>query len=75
MDSILLGVCSRGKKLSVWAEFCVWMAVLWRNWEDLKLKHTVIPRLTSDPANDFSANEYFFYCSDSTNECSSGCAR
>jgi len=37
---------------------------------------TVIPRLTSDPANEFSASEDFFRCfSDSANECFSGCAR
>ena len=38
--------------------------------------YTVIPRLTSDPANEFSANEDFFRCLlDSANECFSGCAR
>jgi len=43
---------------------------------------TVIPRLTSDPANDFSANEDFFAVfwtrltnMDSANENFSGCAR
>jgi hypothetical protein len=30
--------------------------------------YTVIPRLTSDPANDFSANEDVFAFSDSANE-------
>jgi hypothetical protein len=28
MRSGLLGVCSRGKKLGTWAEFCVWVATL-----------------------------------------------
>ena len=44
--------------------------------------YTVIPRLTSDPANEFSANEDFFAVfrtrltsMDSANECFSGCAR
>ena len=44
-------------------------------------RYTVISRLTSDPANEFSANE-FFRCfwtrltnMDSANECFSGCAR
>ena len=44
---------------------------------------TVIPRLTSDPANEISANEEFFFAvfrtrltnMDSDNECFSGCAR
>jgi hypothetical protein len=36
---------------------------------------TVIPRLTSDPANKFSADEEFPLFSDSANECFSGCAR
>ena len=45
-------------------------------------KDTVIPRLTSDPDNEFSANEYFFRRfwtrltnMDSANECFIGCAR
>jgi hypothetical protein len=44
--------------------------------------YTVIPRLTSDPAKNFSANEEFFAGfwtrlknMDSANECFSGCAR
>ena len=38
---------------------------------------TVIPRLTSDPANDFfRLTKNFFRCFlDSANECFSGCAR
>jgi len=37
---------------------------------------TVIPRLTSDPANEFFDYRRFFRCfSDSANECFSGCAR
>ena len=36
----------------------------------------MIPWLTSDPANEFSAEEFFFGCFlDSANECFSGCAR
>jgi hypothetical protein len=29
MDCGLLGICKRGKKLSIWPEFCVWRLVLW----------------------------------------------
>ena len=49
------------------------------NWT---FKYTVIPRLTSDPANEFSANEDFFTVfrtrltnMDSANKCFSGWAR
>ena len=48
----------------------------------VKILNTLIPRLTSDTANEFSANEDFFAVlrtrltnMDSANECFSGCAR
>jgi hypothetical protein len=33
MESGLLGICSRGKKFRVLAEFCVWSAALWLNFD------------------------------------------
>jgi hypothetical protein len=50
------------------------------SWKSVNI--TVIPRLTSDPANEFSANKDFFAVfrtrltnMDSVNECFSGCVR
>jgi len=63
---------------------CVFMVVQEASPEDRGswLNYAVIPRVTSDPANEISANEDFFAVfwtrltnMDSANECFSGCAR
>jgi len=38
----------------------------------VRFTNTVIPRLTSDPINEFLANEYFFTVLDSAKECGFG---